>query len=253
MTLLRFWRTEGYEFFRGLGVSHEYPRHWHEETLLCTIDRGGGELYYRGAWRPTPPGSTFLIPAGEIHANRGHCDHHNLYVSGVWSHFWRDPVCLREDLRQRLLALCRSVAQPAEGLARDEARLHLEAAVQGGPELRAGPETGAVRRARSYLIENSGRNVRLEQLAAVARLSPFHLTRAFRRATGLPPHAFLLQTRLARARILLRAGLDLPAVASETGFADQSHFTRHFRRAFGITPGAYRQGKIVLYPDARLR
>ncbi|MBX9602636.1 MAG: AraC family transcriptional regulator [Bryobacteraceae bacterium] len=252
MAETHFWRTEGYEVFRGLGMTHEYPRHWHEETLLCTIDGGYGELYYRGAWRPTPAGSTFLIPAGEIHANRGHCDHHNLYLSGEWSRFWRDPITTRGDLRQCLLELCRRVAEPAEALALDEARLDLETALEGSGERPPGYEAGAVRRARDYLIENCGRNIRLEQLAAVARLSPFHFTRVFRRGTGLPPHAFLLQIRLARARTLLREGLDLPAVAAETGFADQSHFTRHFRRTFGITPGVYRQSKNLLYRQRSL-
>jgi AraC-like DNA-binding protein len=252
MAFLQFWRGEGYEVFRGIGVNHEYPRHWHDETLLCTIDRGSGELYFRGAWRHTPPGSTFLIPAGEIHANRGHCDHHNLYLSGEWSTFWRDPVRHREDIRHHLLDLCRRIAEPGGALGVDEARLDLETAVRGDAASPLGREAGAVRRARSYLLEHSRDNIRLEQLAAVARLSPFHLTRVFRRNTGLPPHAFLLQIRLARARTLLRAGMDPSAVAAETGFADQSHFTRHFRRTFGITPGLYRRSKNLLYPEERL-
>lgn len=67
-------------------------------------------------------------------------------------------------------------------------------------------------------------------------------TRRFRRRHGVPPQAFRLQERLNDARLLLRAGESIAAVAADTGFADQSHLGRCFRRAFGVTPGRYRAG-----------
>ncbi|NUB21797.1 helix-turn-helix domain-containing protein, partial [Azospirillum formosense] len=67
-------------------------------------------------------------------------------------------------------------------------------------------------------------------------------TRRFRKTHGVPPHAFGLQERLNEARLLLRAGEPIAAVAADTGFTDQSHLGRCFRRAFGVTPGRYRAG-----------
>lgn len=87
-----------------------------------------------------------------------------------------------------------------------------------------GKERRAVRLAREYLEENFARNVLLEELAAVANLSPFHLSKVFKEEVGLPPHAYLVQTRLALARDLLLRGWPISKVAYETGFADQSHF-----------------------------
>jgi AraC-like DNA-binding protein len=62
----------------------------------------------------------------------------------------------------------------------------------------------------------------------------------------MPPHAYLVQIRLLRAKALLRRGRPIAHVASATGFADQSHFTRHFKRLMGVTPAKYAgQGKNV--------
>jgi AraC-like DNA-binding protein len=72
------------------------------------------------------------------------------------------------------------------------------------------------------------------------QLSPFHLLRVFRAAVGLPPHAYQIQLRVARAKELLRAGMPIAAVAVEVGFVDQSHLTRHFKRLVGVPPGRYR-------------
>jgi len=76
-------------------------------------------------------------------------------------------------------------------------------------------------------------------LAAVSGLSRFQLVRQFARATGLTPHAYLIQRRIDMARALLARGSTLVDAAAASGFADQSHMTRLFIRAYGITPGAY--------------
>jgi AraC family transcriptional regulator len=82
----------------------------------------------------------------------------------------------------------------------------------------------------------------LEQMAAVARLSPYHFARQFKAATGLPPHQFVIARRVDRARQLLQAGTDLSLaeVAAHAGFADQSQFSYHFKRLVGVTPRHFR-------------
>ena len=80
----------------------------------------------------------------------------------------------------------------------------------------------------------------LEQLAGQAGLGRYQLIRAFRAATGLTPHAYLLNARVNRGRLLLRDGLALADIAYKLGFADQSHFQRVFKAHVGVTPGQYR-------------
>ena len=79
----------------------------------------------------------------------------------------------------------------------------------------------------------------LADLAREAGLSRYQLVRQFAQATGLTPHAYLVQRRLHHARRLMRAGTPLAEVAAASGFADQSHLTRLFARSFGTTPHAY--------------
>jgi AraC family transcriptional regulator len=83
-------------------------------------------------------------------------------------------------------------------------------------------------------------NLSLDRLAAVAAVSASHLKTLFKRSTGMPVHAFVMQRRVERARALLRRG-DLPAsqVALEAGFAHQSHMARCMRRLLGVTPTAF--------------
>ena len=79
----------------------------------------------------------------------------------------------------------------------------------------------------------------MAELSALTGLSRFHLSRTFRDITGLPPYAYFEQVRMARAKVLLRQGHGLSAVAMALGYSDQSHFHRQFRTVAATTPGRY--------------
>jgi transcriptional regulator GlxA family with amidase domain len=104
----------------------------------------------------------------------------------------------------------------------------------------AGKEHRAVTLAKELLQAQLSAPPSLEELAAAVNLSPFHFARVFRRATGMPPHTWLMQQRIARARALLQGGCLPLAVATQLGFADQSHLSRQFKQVYGVGPGAYR-------------
>jgi AraC-like DNA-binding protein len=82
----------------------------------------------------------------------------------------------------------------------------------------------------------------IADLAAVVNLSRSHFARAFSRSTGLPPHRFVLQRRVARAKRLLKTtGLALSEISATCGFVDQSHFTKIFAAFERSTPGRWRR------------
>ena len=110
--------------------------------------------------------------------------------------------------------------------------------------IRLGQEKKAVTMVRKYIKNNFSSDITLKDLSRVANLSEYYLIRVFKHQVGLSPHAYLLQTRIRGARILLASGHPIAQTAYETGFADQSHFTRHFKRFCGYTPGRYRIMKM---------
>jgi AraC family transcriptional regulator len=94
-----------------------------------------------------------------------------------------------------------------------------------------------------YLMARLADDVALADLARVAGLSPQHFCRAFKRSTGMPPHAWLVQKRIGRAQNLMRARptLCLAEVAAYVGYNSQSAFGAVFKRATGFTPRQWRQ------------
>ncbi len=81
----------------------------------------------------------------------------------------------------------------------------------------------------------------LEELAAVIGLSAGFFARAFKAAMGKPPHSYIIDRRIARARALLRTSdADLSEIAYACGFASHAHMTAQFRRRLGVTPTTLR-------------
>jgi len=97
-----------------------------------------------------------------------------------------------------------------------------------------------IERGRELLLDRLSENVALSEIAAAAGMGRFAFLRAFSRAYGLTPHAWVIQERVRQAQSLLRSGLAPAEVAVSVGFADQSHLGRHFKRLTGVTPGCYR-------------
>lgn len=103
--------------------------------------------------------------------------------------------------------------------------------------------TADAERARAVLEGRLADPPSLEQLAAELGTSPFALLRAFRDRYGMPPHTWLTDARVRRARRLLDAGTPPAEAAVVVGFTDQPHLNRHFTRIVGVPPGAYRRGR----------
>ncbi len=97
------------------------------------------------------------------------------------------------------------------------------------------------RRLADYIESHLEQPLELGSLAELAALSEYHFARMFRVSFGLPPHRYVLERRLARARDLLAySAQSLQEVSLACGFASPSHFNRRFREAHGATPGQYR-------------
>jgi AraC family transcriptional regulator len=111
-----------------------------------------------------------------------------------------------------------------------------------GSNARGGLAPWQLQRARDFINANLAGDPSISQVADECGLSSSYFVRAFKQATGVPPHRWLTRQRVERAKELLRdPGQGLADVAQLCGFVDQSHFTRVFSRSEGYSPGRWRR------------
>ncbi len=99
-----------------------------------------------------------------------------------------------------------------------------------------------LRRVLDYVEAHLGEDTSVRQLAELARLSPDHFATLFRQSVGLPPHRYVLERRIRKAKELLAdERLSMVEIGLAVGYTSQPHFITMFRRQTGMTPGMYRK------------
>jgi AraC-like DNA-binding protein len=241
-------------------TAHSFPRHTHDRFGIGMIDRGAQRSLSGRGTVEASAGDVITVNPGEVHdgmpVDDGGRAWRMLYIdcsaiSVALADTSEDRMREREfalpatnDLKLRRLfdRLFYSVTSGSgsSALLCEELLLRLVNAAM--PEERTSASIGVagpVGRARDLIDDDPARVVTLADLARECGLSRFQLVRGFAEATGLTPHAYLIQRRIALARRLIADGEALAATAAVCGFADQSHMTRLFVRLYGISPGAY--------------
>src|SRR5712664_2370144 len=120
-------------------------------------------------------------------------------------------------------------------------RINGEGALRG-PVSRGGLASWQQKRVAAYIEEHVADNIPLATLAELARLSPYHFCRSFKRSFGMPPHRYHASRRIERAKQLLaNRELSVTRISLDIGFGDTSTFTAAFHRLTGQTPSHYRR------------
>ena len=256
----------GIETLRAHFQGHAYDPHWHDSYLVGVTEQGVQQFNCRRARHQSTPGKVFLLEPGDIHDGEAPTadgfTYRMLYLDPQWlqqelgavfdsapdhsalsfantlandSRLARATSLAFETLHRGELKIVRQTAL-ADLLERLTSHLHWRVRCGEDPRL-----PRVAQRAREYLHANAQYDIGLDQLAAATGVDRFRLTRAFKAAYGIAPHAYLVQLRLASARRMLALGEQPATVAMALGFADQSHLGRWFVRAYGLTPALYRK------------
>jgi transcriptional regulator GlxA family with amidase domain len=99
-----------------------------------------------------------------------------------------------------------------------------------------------IRRLQAFVEEHLSQAIHIADLSGAVGLSVPHFSRAFGLSFGGPPHLYVIQRRLERARhLMLTSDMALSELAVACGFNDQAHFCRLFRRYTGRTPATWRR------------
>ncbi|WP_285352353.1 AraC family transcriptional regulator [Pseudomonas sp. ME-P-057] len=265
--------TSGIETVRAHFEGHAYDPHWHDSYLVGITEQGLQQFNCRRQQHNSTPGKVFLLEPGDIHdgtaPQAGGFTYRTLYLDPNWldrelrAQFEDTPdntqlsfaATLAEDPQ-----LAIATASAFEAMHHDELRIvrqtaldhllaNLTSHLRWRTVLNPDPRLPLVaQRARDYLHSHLHQDIGLDDLAQVTGVDRFRLSRAFKAAFGMAPHAYLIQLRLTRARLLLARG-ELPVnVAAALGFADQSHLGRWFQRAYRMTPADYRR-RCSIVPD----
>jgi AraC family transcriptional regulator len=98
------------------------------------------------------------------------------------------------------------------------------------------------KRVAGYIEEHLTNDVPLAVLADLARLSPYHFVRSFKRSFGQPPHRYFTARRMERAKFLLASpDASITQIALDLGFSSTGSFSATFHRVIGRTPTSYRR------------
>jgi AraC-like DNA-binding protein len=253
----------GVEFLSGAHVADTFDAHMHECFTIGVTLEGSEHFWCRDAEYVAAAGEIALVNPYEVHkggpGSEGKWTYRMIYPSSdvleaaATELFKARRQALRfatvvvadPELAAAIASLQPALEQADSPLARQSLLLDvlgmliLRHSSVSATTREIGREPVAVRNIRQYLQAHYADSVSLEDLSEFSGLSPFHLLRTFRRAIGMPPHAYLRQIRVEQAKLMLSAGATISETALATGFVDQSHLTRYFKRILGLTPGAY--------------
>ncbi len=156
-------------------------------------------------------------------------------------------------LHRRALAAARGPNGPADSMAIEEPALDLLQRLSSEPEPVTGNDLAPASRrrvhaARDIIARDYLRPLSVEGIAREVGCSPFHLSRLFRRATGLTLYGAVVRLRLREGfERLLDAGEMVSGIALDVGFASHSHFSDAFRAEYGCTPREARRLRPAPY------
>ena len=241
---------------------HRFAVHAHDTWSIGAVVAGAKDISAKkGSQRVFGENQVYCLPPESPHAGKtvgGMCEYVMLYVP---DEAWRQQCAAFDvDIRQltrefpgdvRQMRLTKAfvdqiIASPETVEAwSGEWVLFCESLLckyRGSPSSKAAssmrlPTEPGLRRAYEFMHEFWNRNVSLEDLSRESSMSASDVCRRFSSAYGLTPHRYQLVLRVTKAKSRLLDGVDISDVATETGFADQSHFGRHFKSIFGLTPG----------------
>ncbi|WP_396616179.1 AraC family ligand binding domain-containing protein [Lysobacter soli] len=247
---------DGVELYRAHIVRHTFEPHTHEAYGLGAIETGVERFRYRGSDHLAPQDSRVMMNPDVLHTGRAETDGGWRYrmayidadvvetVTGQRGLWFRDAVEHDAARAKRVTVLLDALWRTDEPLAFDGLLFELlDAFADQARTARPLSRDAAPRFARvvEFLRENLARRLTLDELAAVAELSPFHFLRAFRTQYDATPQQMLMALRLFEAKRRLADGVAPAQVAADVGLSDQAHLTRAFAQRYGVTPARYQR------------
>ena len=237
-----------------------YEAHSHDEFSFGIIDQGEALYLNRGRRHTIGKGDIVTINPADVHA----CNPHQ----GLWSYRMlfvdtgKMGECQQEvlddvsfdyqpfrydlernpHLKQDFLNLFSALHSESDRLTAESQLFRFIARsfqLKDVSRTQAQLDLPGLQRVRDKLLDELDSAHQLSELAEEANMSRYQLLRAFQHHFGLSPHAYLMDEKIKRSKVLLKRGQDIAGVALSLGFSDQAHFQRQFKRKVAVTPKYY--------------
>lgn len=256
----------GIETIRAGLNEHVYAPHWHDEYLIGITDQGAQQFNCRSEKQILLPGSCFLLEPGEIHD--GEAIHQN---GSRYRQLYLPPSLLKlqitslfEDSPDKFelgidvnstseSSVANSISDAFSAIHYQEPKIVKDACLDNmlqhmtknlswrKKQKSYSQQYRLAFLVQEYLHANINCDIGLTDVTTAIAVDRYRLTRAFKSIFGIAPHAYLIQLRLAKARVLLAKNISPVDVASELCFSDQSHLGRWFKRCYLLSPAHYQQ------------
>lgn len=92
----------------------------------------------------------------------------------------------------------------------------------------------------NYIQIHSAEKLEIADIAAHAGYAEYYFSKKFKKEVGISVKDYIKETKINRAKIMLKSGTSISEVTDTLNFSSQSYFTEIFRKLTGITPAEYR-------------
>lgn len=255
------------------------PRHRHPQAELTWVQRGHGVRFVGDSAEPFADGDLVLLGPGVPHLWSGRAASGEppfrarvvqfppaLLDSPLWPELRAlQPLLERARRGLRVQGQAHSPVTAALAAMADAdamqrlallvqllRALHLHArslrplaaaAARAADDAKGGTASRRIDRVIDWTHAHLAQELRIEDAARVAHVSPGAFSRFFRRETGKTWSSYLNDVRCSEAGVRLRqSARPVAEIAHDCGFRTLSHFNREFLRRLGATPRDYRRG-----------
>lgn len=244
---------------------HQFGKHFHSHYTILLVEEGCNEGFTENQSYQVEPRQVLIINPGELHAGNSYDHQYLRFRSLRITETWLKRLYADNDIEisgdvvfktqpitdallvQQLNTLSQGLTQQSDTLAVEVDYTTLLFTLlqrysnRKKASLSKQVNTPALLRAKRFIRDNYKEHINLQDIAAYAHLSRYHLVRQFSKKYGLSPFQYLRNLRIEEAKKLFPGTASLTQIANEVGFFDQSHFIRTFKKIEGAPPSVLRK------------
>ncbi len=251
-------KIKNYYFSKAINRRYsESTQHYHPHYEIYYMKEGNCRYFIDDRSYNVEAGDVILIPKGIIHRTNYTTDSHSRLLLNFTEEYLNESI-ISLFSEKRFIYRSREIARSIESLFNKieqeytnpdqytEQMLKLHTAEMlflimrhpGSSEDSATTGNELIDGIVKYIKDNYMSDIKLSTVAKIKSVSPEHLSRTFKRCTGLGFNEYVTLLRLRRAEEMIRSEsqMTISEIAYECGFNDGNYFSYKFKRLYGVSP-----------------